>query len=121
MRIQLFVLAASVGLSACTPKLVEKLPYYKLSIVQGTPFEAERVLALHTGMSRAQVQMEIGTPLLNPSFRQNRWDYIYEIVRGGKVKESYNLSIHFNGDVVSSIEGSALDYAREQMHNTQNQ
>lgn len=115
MNIRGLALAAAVAaLSACTPKLVEKLPYYKLTVVQGVPFEAQRVLALQAGMTRAQVQMELGSPLLHPSFRQDRWDYVYEIVRGGKTKERLNLSVHFQGDTVSRIEGSALDYAREE-------
>lgn len=119
MKIPFLALIAVATLSACTPKLVEKLPYYKLSVVQGTPFDAERVLALQAGMTRTQVQMEIGAPLLNPSFRQNRWDYVYEIVRGGQVKENHNLTVHFDGDVVTRIEGSALDLARQQIQQNQ--
>lgn len=119
MKSALLALSAVLALSACTPKLVDKLPYYKLPVVQGTPFDAERVLALQEGMTRTQVQLEIGAPLLNPSFRQDRWDYVYEIVRGGEVKESRSLSIHFNGDAVTKIEGNALDYAREQVQQKQ--
>ena len=36
------------------------------------------------------------------------------MIRGGKTKESRNLSVFFNGDTVVKIEGNALDYAREQ-------
>ncbi|MDO4433912.1 MAG: outer membrane protein assembly factor BamE [Alysiella sp.] len=122
MNIRLFTVVAALALSACTPKLVEKLPYYKLAVVQGIPFDAERVLALREGMSREQVQMEIGTPLLNPLFRQNRWDYTYEIVHGGKVKESRHLVVHFNSNnTVSRIEGNALDYARQTVQQKQGQ
>jgi len=110
-----FIAAAAVCLSACAPRLVEKLPYYKLSVVQGVPLDAASVLALRPGMTRQQVALEIGTPLLNNAFRTDRWDYVYEIVRGGKVKEHRNLSVYFNADdTVSRVEGSALDYAREQ-------
>ena len=115
MRFATLLLASFLTLSACTPTLVEKLPYYKLSVVQGSPLEAEHILALYTGMTRQQVIMEIGTPLLNPSFR-DQWTYVYEIVRGNKIKESRSLTIHFNGDIVTHIEGDALDYAREQLN-----
>jgi len=109
-------LAAIAALSACTPKLVEKLPYYKLSVVQGIPLDANAVLALRAGMTRQQVAMEIGTPLLNNAFRTDRWDYVYEVVRGNKVKEHRNLSVYFDANgAVSRIEGNALDYAREQI------
>lgn len=110
----LFVLVLSAALAACTPKTVEKLPYYKLPVVQGVQFDAARVLAVQPGMSREQVQMEIGRPLLNPAFRADRWNYVYEIVRGGKVKERRSLNVYFDGDTVSRVEGDALDYARSQ-------
>ena len=105
MKTHLLAIAAIAALSACTPKLVEKLPYYKLSVVQGIPLDANAVLA-----------MEIGTPLLNNAFRTDRWDYVYEVVRGNKVKEHRNLSVYFDANgAVSRIEGNALDYAREQI------
>lgn len=113
MRILVLTVCVLMGLSACTPKLVDKLPYYKLDIVQGIPLDAPAVLSIKEGMSRQQVVMEIGTPLLRPSFRADRWDYVYEIVHGGKVKANRTLSIFFEQDVVKKIEGDALDYARE--------
>ncbi len=111
------LLAASilVGLNACTPVLVDKLPYYKLDVVQGVPFDPQPVLSIQPGMTRQQVALELGTPLLKSVFRENRWDYVYEIVRGGKIKQKTSLTVHFNGDVVSSVEGDALEAARQQM------
>ena len=58
MKTHLLAIAAIAALSACTPKLVEKLPYYKLSVVQGIPLDANAVLALRAGMTRQQVAME---------------------------------------------------------------
>ena len=116
MKTHLLAIAAIAALSACTPKLVEKLPYYRLSVVQGIPLDAASVLAVKEGMTRQQVEMEIGAPLLRPSFRADRWDYVYEVVRGNKVKEHRNLSVYFDANgAVSRIEGNALDYAREQI------
>lgn len=111
----LIAAALVASLTACTPKLVEKLPYYKLPVVQGMPLEPQAVLSIEQGMTREQVQLFIGAPLLRPSFRDTQWDYNYEILRGGKVKESRNLTVYFQGNVVSRVEGSALDYAREQI------
>ena len=82
-------------------------------MVQGIPLDAQAVLSLKVGMTRQQVAMEIGMPLLRPSFRGERWDYVYEVVSGGKMKESRTLSVFFTHDVVSKIEGDALNYARE--------
>lgn len=111
-----FIAAALLAsLTACTPKLVEKLPYYKLPVIQGMPLEPKAVLAIQPGMTREQVQLYIGSPLLRPSFRQTQWDYNYEVLRGGKVKESRTLTVYFQGDTVSRVEGTALDYARERI------
>lgn len=120
MKPFVLAVAALLSLNACTPTVVEKLPYYKLPVVQGIPLEAEAVLAVKTGMSRQQVAMEIGMPLLRPSFRQDRWDYFYQVTRGGKVKESRTLAVFFDANgLVSRVEGDALDYARQEIANKQ--
>ena len=116
MKAWLTAITILFGASACTPGLVSKLPYYKLSVMQGVPFDASAILALRTGMTRQQVQMEIGSPLLNQTWRNNRWDYVYAIAKGGKIQEKHTLTIYFNHDVVSQIEGDALDYARSQIN-----
>lgn len=120
MKPFVLAVAALLGLNACTPTVVEKLPYYKLPVVQGIPLEAEAVLAVKTGMSRQQVAMEIGMPLLRPSFRQDRWDYFYQVTRGGKVKESRTLAVFFDANgLVSRVEDDALNYARQEIANKQ--
>lgn len=114
MKNILIIVTAVLGLNACAAQVVEKLPYYKMPVVQGMPLDTDAVLSLQTGMTREQVQLKIGEPLLRPSFRDNQWHYNYQIMRGGKVKEERNLTIYFDGNVVAKISGSALDYAREQ-------
>lgn len=100
-------------MGACVPRMVEKMPYYKLPVIQGMPFDAEAVLSLKTGMSREQVQLLLGAPMLQPSFRNDRWDYIYQIARGGKTTEQHSLNIYFQDNTVSRIEGDALDYVKK--------
>lgn len=117
MKKQMILLCAAMVISGCTPKLVEQLPYYKLDVIQGSPMDAETIVALKPGMTREQVQLYLGTPLLRSSFRNDRWDYTYEISKGGKVKESRTLVVYFQGNMVSRIEGNAVDYARESIHN----
>ena len=114
MKTPLLAAVAVLSLGACAPRLVEKLPYYKMSVVQGVPLDARAILAVRPGMTRNQVQMEIGAPVLRPSFRNDRWDYVYEVSKGGKTKEQRNLTVLFQGDTVSGIEGSALDKALAQ-------
>ena len=87
-----------------------------MPVVQGVPLNPESVLAVKPGMSREQVQLEIGAPVLNPSFRQDRWDYTYEISRNGVVNqaETRNLTVWFENDRLVKAEGNALEYARQQ-------
>ncbi|UOP04342.1 outer membrane protein assembly factor BamE [Conchiformibius kuhniae] len=99
--------------AGCTPKTVEQLPYYKLPVVQGMPLDAEAVAAVRPGMTREQVQLYIGTPLLRPLFRNDRWDYVYERTRGGKVKETRTLTVYFQGNMVSRVEDGTPKPANE--------
>lgn len=115
MKTSILAVALMLGLSACAPRLVEKLPYYKMPVVQGVQLDSRAVLAVQPGMTREQVQMEIGAPVLRPSFRADRWDYVYEVGKGGKVREQRNLTVFFQGDTVARVEGSALDAAREEL------
>ena len=107
------ITSAALSLAACTPSVVEKLPYYKMPVVQGMPLDADAVMSLQTGMTREQVELTLGKPLLRPAFRDNQWVYDYAITHGGKIKEKRDLTVYFNGDRVAHISGSALDYARE--------
>ncbi|MDO5356279.1 MAG: outer membrane protein assembly factor BamE [Conchiformibius sp.] len=113
MKTWFLPIIAAALLGACTPKLVAHLPYYKLPVIQGMPFDAEAVRTLQPGLTREQVLLLIGAPLLRPSFRNDRWDYSYEIARGGKIKEQHSLTVYFQGNVVSKIEGSALEQAKQ--------
>ena len=68
-------------------------------------------------MSRDQVQLLLGTPLLRSAFHQNRWDYTYEISRNGIINqaETRNLTVWFENDRLVKAEGNAVDYAHEQL------
>lgn len=109
-----WIILATIGLTACTPRVVQQLPYYKMAVVQGMPLDSDAVMSLTTGMTQEQVELTLGKPLLNPSFRDNQWHYDYEVTRGGDVKEKRDLTVYFNENRLSHISGSALDYAREQ-------
>ena len=113
MKTWFMITSAALSLAACTPSVVEKLPYYKMPVVQGMPLDADAVMSLQTGMTREQVELTLGKPLLRPAFRDNQWVYDYAITHGGKLKEKRDLTVYFNGDRVAHISGSALDYARE--------
>lgn len=116
MKKMLLLTATMIALTACSSERVSHFPSYKLQVVQGNQLDPQAILALENGMTRDQVQLLLGTPLLRDPFHANRWDYSYETARNGVLNKdnSRNLIIFFEGDQVVKFEGNALDYAREQ-------
>lgn len=115
-RLPILLAAAVIGLSACSAKRISNFPSYKLKVIQGNQLDARAVSSLQQGMSRDQVQLLLGTPLLRDPFHSDRWDYTYEISRNGVVNqaETRNLTVWFENDRLVKAEGNALEYARQQ-------
>ena len=115
-RLPILLAATVIGLSACSAERISNFPSYKLKVIQGNQLDARAVSSLQQGMSRDQVQLLLGTPLLRDPFHSNRWDYTYEISRNGVVNqaETRNLTVWFENDRLVKAEGNALEYARQQ-------
>ena len=108
-------LAACLGLAACGTKHLARFPSYKLTIVQGNELDLQAVASLHQGLSKEQVQHILGTPLLRDPLHGNRWDYVFEVSRGGKVRERKNLTLYFDAnDSLVKAEGDVLDELHKQ-------
>ncbi|OED44127.1 hypothetical protein ACH42_08225 [Endozoicomonas sp. (ex Bugula neritina AB1)] len=86
-------------------KLVSFPGAYKIDIQQGNVITQEMVDQLRPGMTRAQVQYVMGTPLLEDTFNKNRWDYVYSMQPGGKQRTQTTVTVFFEGDMLSAIEG----------------
>ena len=104
---------AALGLSACSSERVSNFPSYKLKVEQGNELDANKVKQLQAGMTREQVRLLLGTPSIRSAFHANRWDYQFLISRNGVVKENHNLTVYFDGDLLSRVEGSAVDAASQ--------
>ena len=115
-RLPILLAAAVIGLSACSAERISNFPSYKLKVIQGNQLDARAVSSLQQGMSRDQVQLLLGTPLLRDPFHSDRRDYAYEISRNGVVNqaETRNLTVWFENDRLVKAEGNALEYARQQ-------
>ncbi|NNM58430.1 MAG: outer membrane protein assembly factor BamE [Legionellales bacterium] len=70
---------------------------YTPSIQQGNILTQEDVAKLKLGMSKDDVQYLLGVPVLQSTFTDNQWDYIYtyQPVRNSTVKEEH-VSLFFN-------------------------
>ena len=108
-KIYCLLAVAILGLSACTTAKLAQIPSYKLKIVQGNELDQNVVNSLQPGMSREQVQMLLGTPLLRDPFHANRWDYVFVVTRASHVEEEKKLTLYFdaNGNLIHA-EGDAL-------------
>ncbi|MFK0571144.1 outer membrane protein assembly factor BamE [Endozoicomonas sp.] len=86
-------------------KLISFPGAYKIDIQQGNVITQEMVDQLRPGLTRAQVQYVMGTPLLEDTFDRDRWDYVYSLQPGGKERDQKTVTLFFQNDQLSSIQG----------------
>lgn len=108
--------AALLALSACSAERVSLFPSYKLKVIQGNELDPRAVASLQPGMSRDQVQLLLGTPLLRDAFHADRWDYTFNTSRNGILKDQTNLTVYFENGVLAKAEGDALQRADEMLN-----
>ncbi|MGI2027746.1 outer membrane protein assembly factor BamE [Endozoicomonas acroporae] len=95
-------------------KLISFPGAYKIDIQQGNVITREMVDQLRPGMTRAQVQYVMGTPLIEDTFNSNRWDYIYSLQPGGKSREQKTVTLFFVNDQLHSIQGDLVPGSNQQ-------
>ena len=88
--------------------VVSSLGVYKIDINQGNYLSQDMVDKLKTGMTKPQVRTVLGTPLVTSAFRDNRWDYVYEFTRQGKVREHRQFTVYFVDDTLARWEGDEM-------------
>ena len=79
---------------------------YRQPVFQGTLLEQRNVEQLRTGMTQPQVVALLGTPAIADPFHHERWDYTasQRVGRLGRT-EIKNLTLHFEGDSLTTWEG----------------
>ena len=83
---------------------------YKVVIQQGNFIEEEMVEQLEVGMNREQVLFIMGSPMIADTFNADRWDYFFNVKRGGKVLTNYHFRVMFEEGRLASWEG---DYRKK--------
>jgi len=86
-------------LAACS------LTTYKIDIQQGNVVTQEMISKLRPGMTRSQVKFVMGTPLVSDPFHAERWDYFYELIKGGKVQDRRRLTLLFEEEQLKKVLG----------------
>ena len=106
----LFVLAVASLESGCGAKLPSLKPF-KMEVQQGNVVTSKMLLQLRPGMTRSQVRYIMGTPLIVDSFRDNRWDYFYELRKQGAIVEKRRVILDFDKDSLVSVRGDVIPSA----------
>ncbi|PWQ98521.1 outer membrane protein assembly factor BamE [Leucothrix arctica] len=76
---------------------------YKPTIQQGNALDSTTVSQIKVGMSKSDVIQALGSPLLTDDFNQSRWDYLYYVTERGQRSEQKNLTLQFDGNVITKI------------------
>ena len=99
-----------LALAGCkqAPELPSVISPYKIDIQQGNVVTQAMVAKLKAGMTRAQVRFALGSPLIVDPFRTDRWDYVYMYQKQGQEPQRRRLTIIFEEDRLSRIEGDVV-------------
>jgi outer membrane protein assembly factor BamE len=99
------IIFSSFTLTACST-ILENIPgIYTLDIQQGNIINQEMVDQLKPNMTKRQVLYIMGSSMLVDVFHQKRWDYLYSEQLDGEPRKQKRLSLYFEGDSLSNIQG----------------
>ena len=82
---------------------------YRLEIRQGNQINSDMIKKLKPDMTASQVKFILGTPLIQDTFHKDRWDYIYEMRKEGKLIESRHVVLFFKNELLSEIKGEVIE------------
>jgi len=108
----IFILLASLCVSCGTA--LPSIKPYKLDVQQGNVVTSKMLLQLRPGMTKSQVRFIMGTPLIQDSFHGNRWDYVYQMREGGKLKEQRQVVLNFENELLKSVRGDVIPAGSDQ-------
>jgi outer membrane protein assembly factor BamE len=109
MRYFLILIAvlAIFGLAGCGSTL-PKATSFKMDIQQGNVVTSKMLLKLRPGMTKRQVKYIMGTPLIEDSFHNNRWDYFYQLRKEGKIISQRRVILDFEQELLARVRGDVV-------------
>jgi outer membrane protein assembly factor BamE len=109
----LFPLVLAAALPACSwvPRIPGVTPY-RIEVQQGNFVSQEMLSQLKPGMSKEQVRLTMGTPLLADAFHADRWDYIYTREAPNGKRESRKLVVFFADNKLLRVDGDGVQLER---------
>lgn len=104
----LLLLAGCGSIDRITKNPPNWLTPYRADIGQGNFITQDQASRLQKGMTREQVRALLGTPLLVDPFRDNRWDYVFDIRRGDGGRDRRRYFVRFEKDQLVEWGGDEL-------------
>ena len=77
---------------------------YRIDVEQGNIIDEDKLAQVTIGMNRRQVKYLLGTPMLQDTFNQDRWDYYYSFETGKGRIDRELITLFFDGDKLARIE-----------------
>lgn len=76
---------------------------YQVDVQQGNILDQDNVKQLQLGMTKNEVKELLGSPLLNNTFENNHWNYVYtNQINGGKIEQK-RLRLEFEADKLVQV------------------
>ena len=104
----LTALCLVAALPACSAPRIPGITPYKIDIQQGNFVSQEMMSQLKAGMSKEQVRLTLGTPLLADAFHADRWDYVYYRETPNGKRESRKLAVFFSDNKLVRLDGDMI-------------
>jgi outer membrane protein assembly factor BamE len=106
--------AAALAFAGAVSGCANPFAPYRMEIQQGNYVTQEMASQLKVGMTKEQVRFALGTPLINDSFHQNRWDYVFTRQRNrSSPLEERRMAVFFDqsgrlervdGDIIPALD-----------------
>ncbi len=108
-----WIAAIGIGLTLAACSSADRtrsgfLEPYRISIPQGNYVNQQMLDQVREGMSRDQVKLALGSPLLTDAFHPERWDYIFRFQYANGETQLRRVTIRFQDDRVSAIKSDPL-------------
>jgi outer membrane protein assembly factor BamE len=93
-----------VGASGCV---------YRINVQQGNYLDQKAIDQVTPGMTRSQVRLLLGSPMVSSAFDSDRWDYV-SYLKLGRLKKptERKITVYFEGDKVTRIEVPQSEQSR---------
>ncbi|MGY6276655.1 outer membrane protein assembly factor BamE [Methylomonas sp. MgM2] len=101
----LLAIVSQTTLTACETIMTNLPGVYKIDIEQGNIIDQSMIDQLRPNMTKRQVLYIMGSPMLQDTFHEQRWDYLYSEQPGGEARTQKRVTLYFNDDSLIGVQG----------------